>query len=74
MDCNKLPLNIEKTNFVLFHHPKKNVADLTPLKFGKENTKRAKYVKFLGVLVDEKILLFIYLELVSQLEVIYSFP
>ena len=24
MDCNKLALNIEKTNYVLFHSPKKN--------------------------------------------------
>ena len=53
MDCNKLALNIEKTNYVLFHSPKKKSTDLIPLKFGKKNITRAKYVKFLGVLVDE---------------------
>ena len=53
MDCNKLALNIDKTNFVLFHAPKKKLPDLIPLKFGKKNIKRTKYVKFLGVLVDE---------------------
>ena len=53
MDCNKLALNTEKTNFVLFHSPKKKITNLITLKFGKENIKRAKYLKFLGVLVDE---------------------
>ena len=53
MDCNKLALNIDKTNFVLFHAPKKKLTDLIPLKFGKKDIKRTKYAKFLGVLVDE---------------------
>ena len=53
MDCNKLALNIEKTNYILFHSPKKKPTDLIPLKFGKKSITRAKYVKFLGVLVDE---------------------
>ena len=53
MDCNKLALNIEKTNYVLFHSPKKKPTDLIPLKFGKKDITRAKHVKFLGVLVDE---------------------
>jgi len=53
MDCNKLALNCEKTNFVLFHSPKKKTTDLIPLKFGKGNIKRTKYVKVLGVLVEE---------------------
>ena len=53
MDCNKLALNIDKTNFVVFHSPKKKLPELTPLKFGKKIIKRTKYVEFLGVLVDE---------------------
>ena len=53
MDCNKLALNIDKTNFVLFHSPKKKLPDLIPLKFGKKPVKMTKYVKFLGILVDE---------------------
>ena len=52
MDCNKLALNIDKTNFVVFHSPKKKSPDLIPLKFGKKNIKRTKYFKYLGVLVD----------------------
>ena len=53
LDCNKLALYIDKTNFVLFHSPRKPLPDLINLKFGKKGIKRVKYVKFLGVLVDE---------------------
>ena len=53
LDCNKLALNIEKTNFVLFHSPRKKLPNLMNLKFGKCSIKKTKYVKFLGVLVDE---------------------
>ncbi len=53
LDCNKLALNIDKTNFVLFHSPRKKLPDLINIKFGKKNVTRAKHVKFLGVLLDE---------------------
>ena len=53
LDCNKLALNIDKTNFVLFHSPRKQLPDTINLKFGKKSIKKVKYVKFLGVLVDE---------------------
>ena len=53
LDCNKLGLNIDKTNFVLFHSPRKQLPDTINLKFGKKSIKKVKYVKFLGVLVDE---------------------
>ena len=53
LDCNELALYIDKTNFVLFHSPRKPLPDLINLKFGKKGIKRVKYVKFLGVLVDE---------------------
>ena len=53
LDCNKLALNINKINFVLFHSPRKQLPELINLKFGKKSIKRATYVKFLGVLVDE---------------------
>ena len=36
LDCNKLALNIEKTNFVLFHSPRKKLPDLINIKFGKK--------------------------------------
>ena len=53
LDCNKLALNIDKTNFVLFHSPRKKLPDHINIKFGKKNVSRAKYVKFLGILLDE---------------------
>ena len=52
-DCNKFALTIDKTNVVLFHSPRMQLPDLINLKFGKKGIKRVKYVKFLGVLVDE---------------------
>ena len=53
LDCNKLALNIDKTNFVLFHSPRKIIPDQINIKFGYKKVSRAKYVKFLGVLLDE---------------------
>ncbi len=53
LDCNKLALNIDKTNFVLFHSPRKKLPDLINIKFGRKNISRSKYVKFLWILLDE---------------------
>ena len=53
LDSNKLALNIEKTNCVLFHSPWKKLTEHNNLKIGKQNIQRTKYVKFLGVLMDE---------------------
>ncbi len=47
LDCNKLALNIDKTNFVLFHSPRKKVPDLINIEFSKKSISRSKYVKFL---------------------------
>ena len=53
LDANKLALNIEKTNFVVFHSTAKKVNEPVVLKFGRKKISRVKYVKFLGVLLDE---------------------
>ena len=53
INCNKLVINIDNSNYVLFHSTRIKLKDLSPLKFGKKVIKRNKYVKFLGVLVDE---------------------
>ncbi len=55
LDANKLALNVDKTNFVIFHSPKKSLDEAINLKIGKELVKQAKYVKFLGVLLDENL-------------------
>ena len=52
-DSNKLALNIEKANCMLFHFPWKKLTEHSNLKIGKKDIQRTKYVKFLGVLMDE---------------------
>ena len=53
LEVNKLALNIEKTNFVLFHSPRKKLPINIKIRFGKKPVTRSRYVKFLGVLLDE---------------------
>ena len=53
LEVNKLALNIEKTSFVIFHSPRKKLPDHINIKFGKKPVTRSRYVKFLGVLMDE---------------------
>jgi len=53
LDSNKLALNMGKTNFVLFHSPQKKLSGNFQLKIGNEEIQRNKYVKFLGVLMEE---------------------
>ena len=53
LEANKLALNIEKTNFVVFHSPAKKFTEPVILKFGRKKIMRASHVKFLGVLLDE---------------------
>ena len=45
-------MNIEKTNFVLFHSNKRKVTLSIFLKIGRRKIKEENYVKFLGVLLD----------------------
>ena len=53
LDSNKLALTIGKTNFVLFHSPQKKLSGSFKLKIGNQEIQRCKYVKFLGILMDE---------------------
>ena len=53
LDSNQLALNIGKTNFVLFHSPRKKLSEFTKIKIGEQYLQRTKHVKFLGVLMDE---------------------
>ena len=52
-EANKLALNIEKTNFVVFHSPGKKLTEPRILQFGRKKIIHANHVKFLGVLLDE---------------------
>ena len=53
LDANKLALNIDKTNFVVFHSPAKKLMEPIILNFGRKIISRANKVKFLGALLDE---------------------
>ena len=53
LEVNKLVLNIQKTNYVVFHSPRKKLPEHILIKFGKNSVTRSRYVKFLGVLMDQ---------------------
>ena len=55
LDANKLALNVEKTNFIIFHSLKNLLHDTVNIKIGKKHVKQVKYVKFLGLLLDENL-------------------
>ena len=53
LDANKLSLNVDKTNYIIFHSSSVNVSSGSDIKIGKKHIKRVKFVKFLGLLLDE---------------------
>ena len=53
LDANKLSLNIDKTNYIIFHSSSVKVPSDAVIKIGKKSIKRVKFVKFLGLLLDE---------------------
>ena len=52
LDANRLSLNIDKTNFVVFHSPHKKIDDPVVIRFGRKKIKRENCVKFLSILLD----------------------
>ena len=54
LHVNKLSLNIDKTNFIMFKSPQHTSPESLNIKIGKLPIKQSCYVKFLGVLLDEK--------------------
>ena len=52
---NKLPLNIDKTNFIIFKSPQRFSTVKTTIKIGNLPVKQTCYAKFLGVLLDENL-------------------
>ena len=44
-----------KTNFIIFHSPQNSLGETVTIKIGKEHVKQTKYVKFLGLLLDENL-------------------
>ena len=55
LDVNKLSLNIDKTNFIIFKSPRHFSPDKVSIKIGNFPINQTCYVKFLGVLLDENL-------------------
>ena len=53
--ANKLSLSWDKTNFIIFHSPRRKVENFTDLKVYEFNINRVKSVKYLGMHIDEKL-------------------
>ena len=53
LDGYKLALNVDQTNFVIFHSHAKKLTEPIALKFGRKKITQADHVRFLGVLLDE---------------------
>ena len=53
LDANKLALNVDKTNFVIFHSHARKVTEPIVLKFGRKKITQADHVRFRGVLLDK---------------------
>ena len=53
LDANKLSLNTSKTNYMIFHSPAASLSVNAAVKIGNKFISRVKYIKFLGLLLDE---------------------
>ena len=56
LDANRLALNIDKTNFVVFHPSRIKIPEPVIIRFGREKIKPESCVKFLGILLDENLI------------------
>ena len=55
LEANRLALNNDKTNFIIFHSPQHKLTDHIVLKIGNKKIKQESYVRFLGVLLDSNL-------------------
>ena len=55
LDVNKLSLNVDKTNFIIFKSPRHPLTEAISIKIGNLPIRKTCYVKFLGVLLDENL-------------------
>ena len=54
--ANRLSLNIDKSNFVIFHPPQKNLQGLKfNLKINDQQLNREFFIKYLGIMVDSNL-------------------
>ena len=52
LDANQLSWNISKTNCIIFHSSADSIPNIV-IKIGKKHFAKVKYIKFLGVLLDQ---------------------
>ena len=55
LDANRSVLNIDKTNFVVFHSPCIKIPKPIIIRFGRKKIKHESCVKFLGILLDKNL-------------------
>ena len=55
LEANRLALNVDKTNLVIFHSQQRKLTDHMVLKLGNEKIKQESYIKFLGVLLGSNL-------------------
>ena len=53
LDANKLMLNVSKSKYIIFHSATSTIPSCLSIKIDKKHIDRAKYVKLLGLLLDE---------------------
>ena len=52
LKANKLSLNIDKTNFIIFHPPQKAIKHRVMLSINNKVIKQEKHIKYLGLFID----------------------
>ena len=52
LNVNRLSLNIDKTNYVIFHPCKKPMKEHITIKINKKAIKEKEFIKYLGVFID----------------------
>ena len=52
LDANRLSLNTNKTNYMIFHSPGAALPVNTAMKIGTRFSSRVKYIRFLGLLLE----------------------
>ena len=55
IDANLFSLNISKTNYIIFHSPVMSIPSDIVITIGRDHIDRSRYVKFLGLLLDENL-------------------
>ena len=55
LNVNRLSLNIDKTNFTIFHPYNKPLEDLITIKINKKAIVEKQFIKYLGVIIDSSL-------------------